>query len=127
MWNVVLAQAQEAIQEAAPDGAAEVVQEAAGRQGSQGGGFQMFLPLIAIFAVFYLLIMRPQQKREKERRAMLAAVAKGDQVVTNGGICGTVVGLSEKSVVVRVSEDPPIKMEFLRGAISQVTDRDGQE
>ncbi|NIA14383.1 MAG: preprotein translocase subunit YajC [Nitrospiraceae bacterium] len=87
----------------------------------------MFLPLIAIFAVFYLLIMRPQQKREKERRAMLAAVAKGDQVVTNGGICGTVVGLSEKSVVVRVSEDPPIKMEFLRGAISQVTDRDGQE
>lgn len=128
MWNVVLAQAQETILEEAPEGIAESVTETAqGQSGPSSGGLGMFLPLIAIFAVFYLLIMRPQQKREKERRAMLAAVAKGDEVVTTGGICGTVVGLSERSVVLRVSDDPPMKMEFLRGAVSAVTERNGQE
>jgi preprotein translocase subunit YajC len=77
------------------------------------------LPMIVIFfAIMYFLMIRPQQKREKERRAMLAAVAKGDAVITTGGICGTVVGLTEDRVVLRVDEK--VTMEFVRGAIAQV-------
>ncbi len=75
---------------------------------------------IAFMAIMYFLMIRPNQKREKERRQMLAALAKGDKVVTNGGICGIIVGLTEKSVVIRVSEEPPVKMEFLRAAVSRV-------
>jgi preprotein translocase subunit YajC len=77
------------------------------------------LPMIVIFfAIMYFLMIRPQQKREKERRAMLAAVAKGDAVITTGGICGTVVGLTDDRVVLRVDEK--VTMEFVRGAIAQV-------
>ena len=81
------------------------------------------LPMIVIFfAIMYFLMIRPQQKREKERRAMLAGVAKGDAVITTGGICGTVVGLTEDRVVLRVDEK--VTMEFVRGAIAQVLPRD---
>jgi len=86
------------------------------------------LPMLLIFGVImYLFFFRPNQKREKERREMLAALAKGDKVVTSGGICGSVIGLTDKTVVLRVGEDPNMKMEFLRGAVSQVTSRSGQE
>jgi preprotein translocase subunit YajC len=82
---------------------------------------------IAVFvAIFYLLILRPQNKREKERKAMLSKLAKGDRVVTSGGILGTVVGLTDKTAVLRVNDDPPQKIEFLRGAISQVVHREDE-
>ena len=81
------------------------------------------LPMIVVFfAIMYFLMIRPQQKREKERRAMLAAVAKGDAVITTGGICGTVVGLTEDRVVLRVDEK--VTMEFVRGAVAQVVTRE---
>ena len=87
----------------------------------------MLLMFLGIIAIMYFLTIRPNQKREKERQRMLAAVAKGDKVVTSGGICGSVVGLSEKTVVLRVSEEPNVKMEFLRGAISTVTARASED
>ncbi len=91
---------------------------------SQANPLTGMLPMIVIFfAIMYFLMIRPQQKREKERRAMLAAVAKGDAVITTGGICGTVVGLTEDRVVLRVDEK--VTMEFVRGAIAQVMPRDG--
>jgi len=71
-----------------------------------------------------MFMIRPNQKREKERKQMLASLSKGDKAVTTGGLCGTVVGLTEKIVVLRVSEDPGVKMEFLREAIMRVTSRD---
>ena len=81
--------------------------------------------MIALFLVImYFFLLRPGQKREKDRREMLAALAKGDRVVTTGGICGTIVGLKEKTAVLCVDEDDNITMEFLRGAISQVLSRD---
>lgn len=124
MWNLILAQAQEAAKGTAPATGAE--QTATGTSPLQG--LQGMLPLfLAMIAIMYFLMIRPNQKREKERRDMLASVAKGDKVVTSGGICGSVVGLSEKTVVLRVSDDPVVKMEFLRGAISQVTSRGSQE
>ncbi len=69
-------------------------------------------------------MIRPQQKREKERREMLSALGKGDQVVTTGGICGTIVNLSENSVILRVDDN--VTMEFVRSAIAQVTGRKGE-
>ena len=57
---------------------------------AQGGGIMDFLPLIALIAVFYFLILRPQMKRSKEQKAMLAALQKGDEIVTIGGELGHV-------------------------------------
>jgi preprotein translocase subunit YajC len=109
---------------------AQAAQEGGGGSGtgSNGpGGFPPFLFLIiAMFAIMYFLTIRPTQKREKARQEMLAALSKGDHVVTNGGLHGTIVGLNDKSVVLRVSEDPPVKLEFVRGAVSQVQKDEGE-
>ena len=131
MWDMVFAQEEAAGAQVAGDGAGQSAQgfetipgtedapaDAPQRSTNPFGG--MLPMLVMIFAIFYFFMIRPNQKREKERREMLAALSKGDKVVTTGGICGTIVGLSEKSVVVRVSEEPTVKMEFLRGAVTQV-------
>ena len=97
-------------------------QETGSGGGNSGSGFgSPFFFMALIFAIFYFLLIRPNQKRERERRAMLESLAKGNHVVTNGGICGTIVGLNEKTVVLKVSDDPVTKIEFLRSSITQVT------
>ncbi len=102
-----------------------VAQEGAETTQPQGFlGSPQFLMLVAMFAIFYFLLIRPNTKREKERREMLSSLSKGDSVVTAGGIHGTIVGLNEKSVVLRVSDDPPVKMEFQRSSVSRVMPRD---
>lgn len=91
--------------------------------GEQGGG-SMTSTLImfgAIFAIFYFMIIRPQQKRQKERTAMLEALKKGDKVVTSGGIHGTVAGLDEKTILVDVGNN--VKMTFERQAVNVVNDK----
>lgn len=72
----------------------------------------------AIFVIFYFMIIRPQQKRSKERQKMLSNIAKGDKVVTSGGMHGTIAGLDEKTVLLEVGDK--IKLKFDRSAISQV-------
>ena len=74
-----------------------------------------FLPIIAIF---YLLLIRPQQQQAKKLKLMLAALKRGDKVVTSGGLMGTIVGLDEQKAVLRVADD--VKMEFLKSAIVSV-------
>ena len=91
----------------------------AGEGGGQSPMSGMWLFFVAMLAIMYFFLFRPQQKREKERREMLASLSKGDRVMTSGGMMGTIVGLSEKSVVLRVSDDPVVKLEFLRGAVSR--------
>jgi len=71
-----------------------------------------------IIAIFYFMIIRPQQKREKERKAMLSALKKGDKVVTSGGIHGSVSGLDDKTVLVQIADNVKIKVD--RGAITAV-------
>lgn len=90
----------------------------AGGNGSGGGlGFGAFLPMILVFVIFYLLILRPQSKRQKEHQRMLSALAKGDRVVTSGGIHGTVqrVNDKEETLILKISDD--VKIEVDRGAI----------
>ncbi len=89
-------------------------------QGSDGGG-SMISTLImfgAIFAIFYFMIIRPQQKKAKQREALLSSLKKGDKVITGSGIHGTVAGLDEATVLVDVGNNIKIKME--RSAIGQV-------
>ncbi|PCJ54987.1 MAG: preprotein translocase subunit YajC [Candidatus Hydrogenedentota bacterium] len=87
---------------------------------------QMF-PLILIFAVFWFLMIAPSRKKDRERRALLAALSKGDSVISSGGICGTIVGINDNTVVLKVSDDPPTKIEFLRSSISQVAPKETKD
>ncbi len=103
---------------------AQEMGEAAAQQQDVPNPFMQTLPFLIIFiGIMYFLMIRPNQKREKERREMLASLDKGDEVITTGGIYGTIVGLSDATVVLRVSEDPLVKLEFARGAVSKVTSK----
>ena len=74
-----------------------------------------FLPLILIF---YLLLIRPQQVQQKKLKKMLAALKKGDKVVTSGGIIGTIVGIDDHKTVLRIADD--VKVEILKSAVVNV-------
>lgn len=76
------------------------------------------LPLVLMFVVLYFLMIRPQMKRQKEARAMIDALAKGDEVATNGGLVGRVVGLDEQFLQVELAQGVVVQMQ--RGAVVQV-------
>lgn len=78
---------------------------------------------VAIFLIFYFLIIRPQQKRAKEHQKLLASLKKGDKVITSSGIHGKVVGLDDRTVLLEV--DDGVKIKFEKAAIAVVT-REGQ-
>ena len=79
-----------------------------------------FLPILVIVAVFYFMLIRPQNKKEKALRKMREELAPGDEIVTIGGIMGTVVSIKEESVTIETSTDRT-KMQFLKTAIQTVT------
>lgn len=78
------------------------------------------LPLIVMFAIFYFLLIRPQQKRQKERNAMLESLKKGDKIVTLGGLHGTIIEIDEESIILKVAENVKLKLE--RSAASYIKD-----
>ena len=80
--------------------------------------FQMFLPLILIGAVFYFLLIRPQQKKMKEHNAMLDAIRRGDRIVTGGGIVGTVARVNDNELLVDISQD--VRVSVMRGTVADV-------
>lgn len=96
-------------------------------QQSQGDPFSIIWFMLPMILVMWLFMFRPNRKREQERQAMLAALSKGDKVITSSGIIGNIVGVSEKTVVLRVSEEPAVKMEFLRASVSRVVPKDEKE
>jgi len=83
------------------------------------GSFPLIL-LVAMFAMMYLLMIRPQQKRQKQWQSMLANVKTGDRITTAGGIRGTVLSIKDDAVVVRVAPDN-LKLEIAKSAIASVT------
>lgn len=88
-------------------------------QGDGGGGFMSTIIMFgAIFLIFYFMIIRPQQKRAKEREKMLSNMQKGDRVVTSGGLHGTIAGIDEKTVLLNVGDN--VKLKFERTAISTI-------
>ncbi len=86
--------------------------------GQQGGGLMAFLPLVVIFIIFYFLLIRPQTKRAKEHREMVAKLGKGDEVVTSGGILGRVTDLEDAYLTVEVANGVAVKVQ--RHAVTQV-------
>jgi preprotein translocase subunit YajC len=83
---------------------------------AQPGGIALFLPLILIMVIFYFLMILPAQRRQKKVSEMLKALKTGDKVITNGGIYGTIVGLEDEAVQLRVAEQ--VKMKVARSAIA---------
>lgn len=89
-------------------------------QGS-GGGAGMFVPLIILVAIFYFMIIRPQQRKDKERKAMIERIKSGDRIMFSGGILGTVSNVKESTLMVKVSDK--VKVEVARAAVSKVLDK----
>jgi len=91
-------------------------------EGSGSGNLLYSLaPFLLMFVVFYFLLIRPQQKKSKNRNSMLRALAKGDKVTTIGGLHGTIAEISDDTVVLRVND--VTKLTFDRSAINNVTAR----
>jgi preprotein translocase subunit YajC len=91
---------------------------AAGQAGQGGGGIGFLLMMVGLFVLMYFMMIRPQMKRQKEHRAMVAALGKGDEVVTNGGIAGRIDELGESFVTVEIADG--VKVRVQRGSIAQV-------
>ena len=89
--------------------------------GSTGSMMTTFVTFGLIIVIFYFLIIRPQKKRDRETKEMLASIKKGDKVVSIGGIHGTVVVVKETTVVVKVDDNT--RLEFSRNAISSIVNR----
>jgi preprotein translocase subunit YajC len=83
---------------------------------AQPSGFALFLPLILIMVIFYFLMIMPAQRRQKKTNEMLKSLKSGDKVITNGGIYGTVVGLEDDAVQLRIAEQ--VKIKISRSAIA---------
>ena len=91
------------------------------QQGAPAGaeaGFASLVPLILIFVIFYFLLLRPQMKRAKEHKQMVSALAKGDEVVTNGGLLGRVTKLDENFLTIEIAEGVQVKVQ--RNAIASL-------
>jgi preprotein translocase subunit YajC len=94
-----------------------------GGQGGVMGLIASLAPFIIIFAIFYFLLIRPQQKKAKDHRGMLAKLKKGDRVMTSGGILGTLTAVGEHSVTIQIAENVKIRVD--RAHISEL--REGAE
>ncbi len=93
--------------------------------GGGGGGFAAFLPMILIIVIMYFLILRPQMKRQKEHQNMLSETAKGDRIVTTGGLHATILKVNQKDNTLTINAGDNIKLEIDRSAIARkiVTDK----
>jgi preprotein translocase subunit YajC len=94
--------------------------------GGAGSNLPMLLALVAMFVLMYLLMIRPQQKRQKQWQAMLAGIKPGDRITTSGGIRGIILSIKDDGVVIRVAPDN-LKMEVVKNAIASVTTQDSQK
>ncbi|MEL6587680.1 MAG: preprotein translocase subunit YajC [Pseudomonadota bacterium] len=90
--------------------------------GGAGGAFASFIPLILIFAIMYFLLIRPQQKKVKEHKAMVEALRRGDQVITQGGIVGKVTKVKEDGEV-EVEIADGVKVRVIQATIAQVVSK----
>ena len=91
---------------------------AAGAGGFLGGGLGSFLPIVLMIGIFYFLMIRPQQRKEKERQKMISELRAGQRVMFAGGLAGTVVEAREHTFMIEVA--PGVKIEVARGAVSRV-------
>jgi len=95
-------------------------------QGGEGkGGLGgMLIPLILMFGVFYFLLIRPQQKRQKAQKELMSELQKGDKVVTSGGIHGVISNVKEQTIILKAADN--IKLEITRANITRVEKKPGE-
>ena len=94
------------------------ISNAYAQDAAASGGLMSFLSLIVIFAVFYFMLIRPQMKRSKEHRNLVAGLSKGDEVVTNGGVLGRITDVSESFVTLEIADNTQVKLQ--RQAVANV-------
>ena len=85
---------------------------------SEPSPFLQFVPLIFLFVVFYFLLIRPQQKKQKDHATMLSKLEKNDEIVTAGGVHATVISVGEKTAIIRIADN--VRVEIEKSAVSQV-------
>jgi len=90
----------------------------AGGQAGQGSGFAGFLPIIILFVIFYFLLIRPQQKKAKDHREMIASLKKGTRIITSGGIYGTIISLDDTTIGLEIAEK--VKIKITRGNVAAI-------
>jgi len=88
-----------------------------------GGGIASFIPLILIFAVFYFMLIRPQQKQAKQKQKFINDLKNGNKIMTTGGIFGTITGLTDTVVTLEIADKVRIKVS--RNSIGGPVDKDG--
>ncbi len=96
----------------------------------EGSPFTMLVPMIAIFGIFYFLLIRPQQKRQKEQENLLKSIEKGDQVVTSGGLHGKVTGVTDDTLTIEIAvlKGERVRVKVARGKIeSKQSAKKGEE
>jgi preprotein translocase subunit YajC len=91
-------------------------------EGGSGNPIISLLPFVLMFVVLYLLILRPQMKKQKAQQKMIDELEKGDAIVTSGGIHGTILNLKDDILVVKIAEN--VKIELSRGAVSRVKNKE---
>lgn len=84
---------------------------AEGAAGPAGGGLELILMMGVFFAIMYFMIIRPQQKRAKEHKSMLAALSKGDEVVTGGGMLGKISNIGDNFIELEIAENTKVKVQ----------------
>lgn len=92
------------------------------QNGAGGFDYMTILFLVGIVAVFYLLILRPAKKREQDRKQMIESLKKGSQIVSIGGIYGTVTAIKENDIIVRIDSEKDVRVKMSRGAVNKILD-----
>lgn len=87
----------------------------------QGGMFGMMIPMILVFGILYFMMIRPQQRKEKERREMITNLKSGTRVIFGGGIVGTVTNVKETTFIIKIADN--VKVEVLRAAVSRIVEK----
>jgi preprotein translocase subunit YajC len=87
------------------------ISDAMAQSAGEGGGIITFLPMIVLMVIFYFLLIRPQQKRQKQHKEMLTSIAKGDEVVTMGGLLGKVVDLNDNFMTLEIAKGTNVKVQ----------------
>ena len=103
--------------------AAPVAQQTTQEANRQGEMLKMIVMFACFGAVFYFVLLRPQQKRAREQADMLKSVKTGDKILTTGGVLGTVITVKEKSISIRSADS---KMEITKAAIAEIVERSGE-
>ncbi len=83
---------------------------ALGGGGEGAGGFGGFIPIILMFVIFYFLLIRPQQKKQKDHRSMVSSLKKGDRIITSGGLHGRITGIDETTLTLEIADKVRVKV-----------------